>query len=377
MSRSNRQFTEIEQARKAEKYDKCIALCNAFLKTKVKDELLSLKVMYTCSDVYRKTARYDEAIDMNRKIIERQNKLRGKLNPHVHSDPLVEMSEMYMHLNDYRSALEVILEALDELNSIKDGKLDKQNKMYLRAITNAGMIYKNLGMYEQALDHLIEAKNIINPKDHNYGRVLSCLATVLTKLYITQEVNEKEVDDNDINEISAIKEKDFFDLVLPEHLRTNIHENDTREIVGKYSNMEIAIEYRLAELKFFKSYGENDKEYAIALISTAQTYIKVGSFIKAITYAQKALSIFNANNKYGEYSREIDICSHVTQTASDLIKGNITKKISKQRICTNCDKVGIKGVLAVCSNCKCTYYCGSNCQHADWPNHKSLCKMFL
>ena len=40
-------------------------------------------------------------------------------------------------------------------------------------------------------------------------------------------------------------------------------------------------------------------------------------------------------------------------------------------LCVICDWTRACGVR---SRCKCTYYCGTECQEASWPMHKSFCK---
>ncbi len=38
--------------------------------------------------------------------------------------------------------------------------------------------------------------------------------------------------------------------------------------------------------------------------------------------------------------------------------------------CSNCGKSGSK----VCSRCRCVTYCSSDCQAANWPRHKAVCR---
>lgn len=47
------------------------------------------------------------------------------------------------------------------------------------------------------------------------------------------------------------------------------------------------------------------------------------------------------------------------------VKGSFTKK------CNKCDKVDEK--LQRCARCKKTYYCGIDCQKADWKLHRETC----
>ena len=39
-----------------------------------------------------------------------------------------------------------------------------------------------------------------------------------------------------------------------------------------------------------------------------------------------------------------------------------------------CAKCGTSDHLQLCSKCKSVRYCGCACQHADWPQHKRVCK---
>jgi hypothetical protein len=54
-----------------------------------------------------------------------------------------------------------------------------------------------------------------------------------------------------------------------------------------------------------------------------------------------------------------------------------TKVITRGKICRNCDKAETQGgaSLMKCSTCKATYYCGRECQVADWKSHKIMCKL--
>ena len=60
-------------------------------------------------------------------------------------------------------------------------------------------------------------------------------------------------------------------------------------------------------------------------------------------------------------------------------KGKKQKAEKKQIVsstkskCAGCDKVGED--FKVCSACKLVNYCTSSCQHAHWPEHKSICKL--
>eukprot|EP01083_Nonionella_stella_P064191 167079_1 len=40
--------------------------------------------------------------------------------------------------------------------------------------------------------------------------------------------------------------------------------------------------------------------------------------------------------------------------------------------CATCNKIG---ATALCSACKCTYYCNKDCQRKHWKQHKKICKM--
>ena len=41
---------------------------------------------------------------------------------------------------------------------------------------------------------------------------------------------------------------------------------------------------------------------------------------------------------------------------------------------TKCDLCGTPEAKSRCGSCKCNYYCGRQCQVADWKNHKHMCK---
>jgi hypothetical protein len=52
--------------------------------------------------------------------------------------------------------------------------------------------------------------------------------------------------------------------------------------------------------------------------------------------------------------------------------------MNRGKICRNCDKAETQlggTSLMKCSTCKATYYCGRECQVADWKSHKIMCKL--
>ncbi|MBS0625261.1 MAG: zinc finger MYND domain-containing protein [Verrucomicrobia bacterium] len=42
-----------------------------------------------------------------------------------------------------------------------------------------------------------------------------------------------------------------------------------------------------------------------------------------------------------------------------------------KRVCAVCEKTAVK--MSVCSKCRFTSYCGTDCQRTDWPSHKLKC----
>jgi len=48
----------------------------------------------------------------------------------------------------------------------------------------------------------------------------------------------------------------------------------------------------------------------------------------------------------------------------------LSKLVKKVKPCAKCSK------LTICARCACrtVWYCGAECQKADWPVHKKLCK---
>eukprot|EP00982_Pelagococcus_subviridis_P003587 26893-Pelagococcus_subviridis.AAC.12 len=45
---------------------------------------------------------------------------------------------------------------------------------------------------------------------------------------------------------------------------------------------------------------------------------------------------------------------------------------AKVRTCGRCDARDVS--WRACGGCRKTYYCGKECQRADWPSHKETCK---
>lgn len=47
---------------------------------------------------------------------------------------------------------------------------------------------------------------------------------------------------------------------------------------------------------------------------------------------------------------------------------------AEERVCAGCGAPGAEKKLMVCTRCNSVYYCGKECQGADWKKHKGSCK---
>ena len=58
-------------------------------------------------------------------------------------------------------------------------------------------------------------------------------------------------------------------------------------------------------------------------------------------------------------------------------KYSLLKKSQPTRIsgCHTCKQVKVRSSMMVCGRCKAVQYCCEECQAADWPNHKGLCRI--
>jgi hypothetical protein len=49
-----------------------------------------------------------------------------------------------------------------------------------------------------------------------------------------------------------------------------------------------------------------------------------------------------------------------------------TRPLSEDKVCENCKQ---EKKCRLCSGCHRVEYCGTECQHADWPNHRDNCQL--
>ncbi|KAJ7719696.1 hypothetical protein DFH07DRAFT_937408 [Mycena maculata] len=58
--------------------------------------------------------------------------------------------------------------------------------------------------------------------------------------------------------------------------------------------------------------------------------------------------------------------------SAESVTHKITEHSCKLPACSNSKLQG--KVMRLCAQCKSVHYCSTDCQRADWPNHKQLCK---
>jgi hypothetical protein len=128
--------------------------------------------------------------------------------------------------------------------------------------------------------------------------------------------------------------------------------------------------YQLGWLLFDQNNDDNItcSENAIrALSDNAQTFIFTDTY-----------TLMRMNNKTPEEAKEeVTNEPDSTRIKNDLITRSLTQSNRRPKLeslggCQNCGKTAKK--LKKCARCKRAFYCCSNCQKADWPKHKKICR---
>ena len=55
---------------------------------------------------------------------------------------------------------------------------------------------------------------------------------------------------------------------------------------------------------------------------------------------------------------------------------SVKSSLPKTGICASCQQRKERKTLMICCGCKAQQYCSSQCQRADWPKHKDICKQY-
>jgi hypothetical protein len=144
-----------------------------------------------------------------------------------------------------------------------------------------------------------------------------------------------------------------------------------------------------------------DKDVTTGDNSTALMMAAQNGHLECIKYLLEAGCDVHALNKYGASALSIAVTrNHVNcvralvkagaditikvhgETVEDLLKQTdngdelraaLLSSAARQRICEECE-FATRGKMKKCSACKLTHYCSRDCQMANWPLHKQVCK---
>ena len=113
----------------------------------------------------------------------------------------------------------------------------------------------------------------------------------------------------------------------------------------------------------------------INMIVLLEQFALTGEFFSAMSAALVAPEMQNAvrgeqRDMLRFYSKRIS-CSCLKDKYTDAKETQ--KKIG---ICDHCSRRLVRSSLMVCSRCRSCHYCSVGCQHADWPSHKEMCKIY-
>jgi len=122
----------------------------------------------------------------------------------------------------------------------------------------------------------------------------------------------------------------------------------------------------------------NLNKFAVLLaitISVLEQYIGTGKGGFKLAACQASLVVDDL--RYGE-EREV-VRFYLKRISCTCLKAkySLLKKSQPTRIsgCHTCKQVKVRSSMMVCGRCKAVQYCCEECQAADWPNHKGLCRI--
>ena len=219
-----------------------------------------------------------------------------------------------------RKAIKEALAIMDELGL-------QQDEEYGGMLGGLGDVDREQGQYKEALVIYSKAKAVLvqYKEGHDYGTLLTNLATCHTKLYQWNEA------------VACYKES-------VEHSR-NVH-------------------------------GANHPEYATNLYNLAFLFAQLKQYEEAIPRYEEALVIHQ--RVFGnQHQLTVDLAKHLAD-ARQKAKQTRREQIDvghMYRMCNQCGNVA--ETVEVCDGCARAWYCDADCQLQHWPTHKPLCNVCL
>jgi len=104
---------------------------------------------------------------------------------------------------------------------------------------------------------------------------------------------------------------------------------------------------------------------------------KFKSEVTAIEFSALAVALLEKTTKEKFHTCRMDTGheGHLMMALGwGMSEDEFRESMSGLEVCKTCDKCGKETTLHKCGGCGTKYYCGKDCQKADWKEHKKECK---
>lgn len=129
-------------------------------------------------------------------------------------------------------------------------------------------------------------------------------------------------------------------------------------------------------------------EAAVALVQTELGVVlrrrgaldeALSTLLAALAAREAAESGSDGANALSDANVTRDEIGKVYEALGDCPTALLVREEGK-RVCAGgdaCRAISYSAPLHACSRCKCVFYCGKDCQRADWKRHKPLCQPLI
>lgn len=209
-----------------------------------------------------------------------------------------EMIGFYRSVSDFEKAYiaaEDVLLLMEELNM-------ENTEHFATTLLNAATAYRAAGDYNTALRYYRQAlqiyDGILQPQDYRYAGLYNNMSILLEKM----EENEEAI-------AYAGKALDIIKTLSDSEAQTATSMTNLALIYFKVNRFEEAKELLEKAIALFENNGgQTDEHYSGALAGVAEAWYRMGDYVKALMYYERALGDVKAH--YGENMSYAILCEN-------------------------------------------------------------------